>query len=133
MEHPRITINKKQQLLIQLLEESSSELSGQELHRALEEDGKSMGLATVYRHLRQLQQRGIVRSRNSPNGEVLYAPMSRDQHHLNCLNCGATENIDYCPLHSPEVPVNLNRGYKLLFHTLEFYGICKGCQSFGSE
>jgi Fur family ferric uptake transcriptional regulator len=133
MDQLRSTINKNQKLLIQLLEESSTELSGQDLHRALKEDGKSMGLATVYRHLRQLQQRGTVRSRHLPNGEVLYAPLGRDQHHLNCLNCGATEKLDFCPLHSLEVPKTVNRGFQLLFHTLEFYGICKDCQVSGED
>jgi Fur family ferric uptake transcriptional regulator len=133
MDQLRSTINKKQKLLIQLLEESSTELSGQELHRVLQEYGQGMGLATVYRHLRQLQQRGMLRSRHLPTGEVLYAPLARDQHHLNCLNCGATEQLDYCPLHSLEVPKTLDRGFQLLFHTLEFYGICKDCQVFGED
>ena len=69
-------INARQQVLLATLQASSDEMSGQQLHRSLEPD-QAMGLATVYRNLRQLQQRGLVRCRHLPNGEALYAPLER--------------------------------------------------------
>ena len=88
-----------------------------------------MGLATVYRHLRQLQQRGLVRCRHLPNGEVLYAPVARDRHHLTCVSCGETQQLSSCPLHSITIPADQQNGYELLFHTLEFYGLCAACSA----
>ena len=44
-------------------------MSGQQLHRSLASGPSSMGLATVYRNLRQLQQKGMVRCRHLPTGE----------------------------------------------------------------
>lgn len=41
-----------------------------------------MGLATVYPHLRSLQQQGRIRCRVLPTGEALYAPVERDRHHI---------------------------------------------------
>ena len=78
-------------------------MSGQQLHRSLEPE-QAMGLATVYRNLRQLQQRGLVRCRHLPNGEALYAPLERDRHHLTCVDCGKTQALDHCPIHDLEVP-----------------------------
>ena len=67
-----ITINSRQQALLDSLRGSGGEMSGQQLHRHLEQQSP-MGLATVYRNLRVLQQRGFVRCRHLPSGEALYA------------------------------------------------------------
>ena len=87
-----------------------------------------MGLATVYRNLRVLQQRGAVRCRHLPSGEALYAPMERDQHHLTCVDCGKTQLLNHCPIHDIDVPQKSVGDFDLLFHTLEFFGICTDCR-----
>ncbi|MGC6482234.1 MAG: Fur family transcriptional regulator [Synechococcus sp.] len=125
----QVELSGKQQTLMDLLEASDDERSGQQLHRALLQTDHSMGLATVYRHLRQLQQRGLVRCRHLPNGEVLYAPVARDRHHLTCVSCGATQTLSTCPLHTVSLPEDQQSGYTLLFHTLEFYGLCTACSA----
>ena len=79
-------LNARQQRLLTALKESTDEMSGQQLHKSLEGTPGAMGLATVYRNLRQLQQRGLVRCRHLPTGEALYAPVERDQHHLTCVD-----------------------------------------------
>ena len=129
MGRSQVAISGKQQRLVDLLQASDDELSGQQLHRALLDSDQSMGLATVYRHLRQLQQRGLVRCRHLPTGEVLYAPVERDRHHLTCVSCGQTQQLSTCPLHSISIPEDQQNGYQLLFHTLEFYGLCPVCSA----
>ena len=121
-------LNARQQRLLTALKESTDEMSGQQLHKSLEGTPGAMGLATVYRNLRQLQQRGLVRCRHLPTGEALYAPVERDQHHLTCVDCGRTEPLDACPIHDLVVPPKARADFVLLFHTLEFFGICSSCQ-----
>lgn len=128
MAGPQVDISDKQQRLIALLEANDDELSGQQLHRALLKADQAMGLATVYRHLRHLQQRGLVRCRQLPTGEALYAPVARDRHHLTCVSCGETQQLATCPLHSITIPADQQDGYEVLFHTLEFYGLCGRCR-----
>ena len=125
---PSTEINARQKVLLKNLQACGDEMSGQQLHRSLEPD-QAMGLATVYRNLRQLQQRGLVRCRHLPNGEVLYAPVARDRHHLTCVSCGETQQLSSCPLHSITIPADQQNGYELLFHTLEFYGLCAACSA----
>jgi Fur family ferric uptake transcriptional regulator len=87
-----------------------------------------MGLATVYRHLRQLQQRGLVRCRHLPSGEALYAPTERDEHHLTCVDCGTTMVLRHCPVHDLRLPGEDLDGFLPMYHTLEFYGLCSRCR-----
>ena len=118
----------RQQLLLEQLKRADRELSGQHLHALLRQGPQPMGLATVYRHLRQLQQRGLIRCRHLPSGEALFAPMERDEHHLTCVDCGATLVLEHCPMHNVKLHGDQADGFQLLFHTLEFFGLCSHCQ-----
>ena len=122
-------VNARQKQLLDALKTCRDEMSGQQLHRSLMGGPGAMGLATVYRNLRQLQQRGLVRCRHLPNGEALYAPVDRDRHHLTCVECGITRPLEHCPIHNLEVPPDARRDFVLLFHTLEFFGVCNSCRS----
>jgi Fur family ferric uptake transcriptional regulator len=118
----------RQQLLLEQLKLAERELSGQDLHALLRQGPQPMGLATVYRHLRQLQQRGLIRCRHLPSGEALFAPVERDEHHLTCVDCGATLVLEHCPMHNVALHGDQAEGFQLLFHTLEFFGLCSHCQ-----
>ena len=118
----------RQQRLLEALRSSGDEMSGQQLHRLLENGASAMGLATVYRNLRQLQQQGLVRCRHLPTGEALYAPIEQDRHHLTCVASGSTNALDRCPMHGLSSATEEQAGFQMVFHTLEFCGICSECQ-----
>ncbi|QPN59802.1 transcriptional repressor [Synechococcus sp. CBW1002] len=118
----------RQQGLLKELGRADAELSGQELHARLRGGPQAMGLATVYRHLRQLQQRGLVRCRHLPTGEALFAPTERDEHHLTCVDCGTSLVLHHCPVHGLALPDGDLAGFQPLFHTLEFFGLCRDCR-----
>ena len=120
-------LTKKQQQILDELNNCAHEVSGQQLHRTLIETSSNMGLTTVYRHLRTLQQKGLVRCRNLPTGEALYSPVNRDHHHLTCVDCGQTVVLKSCPIKNIELPKTQTKNFELLFHTLEFFGLCKSC------
>ena len=118
----------RQQLLLDQLRLADRELSGQDLYAQLRQGPQPMGLATVYRHLRQLQQRGLIRCRHLPSGEALFAPVERDEHHLTCVDCGTTLVLEHCPMHEVQLHGDHAEGFQMLFHTLEFFGLCHSCQ-----
>ena len=86
-----------------------------------------MGLTTVYRNLQILIKHGLIRSRHLPNGEVLYTPVNRDIHHLTCVQCGETSKLEGCPVKDIHAPKKTPRKFQLLFHTLEYFGLCQNC------
>ena len=123
----KIKISKRQEQILEILKNCDDELSGQELHRELIMGDKEMGLTTVYRNLQVLMKTGLIRSRHLPTGEVLYTPVERDIHHLTCVQCGETSKIDGCPVKDIHEPKQVNKKFQLLFHTLEFFGLCQNC------
>jgi len=127
MKKDKPEISKRQEQLLNQLKKCSDELSGQELHRQLHQSEKAMGLTTVYRNLQTLVKQGLIRSRHLPNGEVLYAPVERDIHHLTCVSCGETTPLKGCPVKTMDIPKKTDRKFELLFHTLEYFGLCQNC------
>ncbi len=120
-------ISKRQKQLLDELNKCADELSGQELYRSLHASEFSMGLTTVYRNLQVLVKQGLVRSRHLPTGEVLYAPVERDIHHLTCVSCGETKRLEGCPVQAMKTPKKISNQFELLFHTLEYFGLCHNC------
>ena len=125
-----VTLGPRQQALLTVLREADAELSGQELHERLKQGSQRHGLATVYRNLRLLQRSGLVRCRKLPNGESVYAPLERDDHHLTCVGCGQSEPLPICPVGTGGLGLTkvLLQGFKPLFHTFEIHGLCSSCQ-----
>jgi len=123
-------LGPRQQALLTVLREADAELTGQELHERLKQGSQRHGLATVYRNLRLLQRSGLVRCRKLPNGESVYAPLERDDHHLTCVSCGHSEPLPICPVASGSLGLSkvLLQGFKPLFHTFEIHGLCSSCQ-----
>ncbi len=120
-------MSPRQNQILEALGMCDDEVSGQELHRRLQQGESSMGLTTVYRNLQVLLKKGLVRSRNLPAGEVLYAPVDRDIHHLTCVDCGQSTRLKGCPVKDIKLPKNKDQKFELLFHTLEFFGLCEHC------
>ncbi len=127
MNRSKPEITKRQRQLLEELEKCVDELSGQELYRSLHASEFSMGLTTVYRNLQILVKQGLVRSRHLPTGEVLYAPVERDIHHLTCVSCGETTRLEGCPVKTMKTPKKISSKFELLFHTLEYFGLCQNC------
>ena len=123
---------RSQEQILQVLKQMAG-ASAQDLHMALRQRGHSMGLATVYRGLEALKLAGALKVRTLPGGEALYSLAQEDRHHLTCLRCGDSLPIDECPVHDLEERLHADHRFKVYYHTLEFFGLCAGCQGAGAN
>ena len=118
---------RSQHRILNLLATLNLAISAQDLYIELRNREQSMGLATVYRALEALKLEGVVQVRTLASGESLYSLVQRDQHHLTCLNCGASIPINECPVHQLETQLQDSHSFKIYYHTLEFFGLCDRC------
>ncbi len=119
---------RSQEKILQLLRQLDRAISAQELYIELRQQAQPMGLATVYRSLEALKLSGVVQARLLPNGETLYSLAQADKHHLTCLQCGKSVPINACPVHDLETQLRQSQHFEIYYHTLEFFGLCQGCQ-----
>ncbi|RCJ23899.1 transcriptional repressor [Nostoc sp. ATCC 43529] len=120
---------RSQERILNLLKTIKKGISAQDIYVELRNSNQGMGLATVYRSLEALKLEGMVQMRNLANGEALYSLTQQDKHHLTCLQCGTSIQINQCPVHNLEDQLEANHKFKIFYHTLEFFGLCSQCQS----
>ncbi|HHP7232112.1 MAG TPA: Fur family transcriptional regulator [Xenococcaceae cyanobacterium] len=119
---------RSQEKVLKILQSLKKAISAQELYIELKNSDYNMGLATVYRSLEALKLQGEVQVRILPNGESVYSSISRDRHHLTCINCHVSIPIEQCPVHELEKQLEQSHKFKVFYHTLEFFGLCDRCQ-----
>jgi Fur family ferric uptake transcriptional regulator len=119
---------RSQERILKLLTNLNRAISAQDLYLELRNRKQEMGLATVYRSLEALKLEGAVNVRTLASGESLYSYVTKDNHHLTCVNCGESIPFHECPVHDLENRLENSHHFKIYYHTLEFFGMCQKCQ-----
>lgn len=65
------------------------------LYEALRAENPSMSLATVYKNIATLKEKGIVIEVNVADGKMRYDIYSHPHIHLVCEQCGMIQDVDY--------------------------------------
>lgn len=103
-------------------------LSPQEVLDAAKAFVPSMGLATVYRHLKSLVDEGWLTVVELPgsNEPLRYEIAGLEHHHhFRCQTCDKVFDVPGCGVHAPHAP----KGFVVDKHELWLYGTCQTCQS----
>ena len=74
-------------------------------------------------------QKGLTKQIQLNEGKFRYELTSKpDHHHLICQKCGTIEDISDCAVGDLEKDIEKKKNFKIVSHSLEFYGMCKDCQ-----
>lgn len=119
----------QREVIIQVLQESNGPLSVREIHARASKLAGSIGIATVYRALKSLQDSGQIEAIMPLSRGTSYqcAPNTDHNHnHFQCRHCHRTFDLGV-------VPLRIKAGTKLAdgflieeYHTL-LQGLCPDC------
>lgn len=109
--------------------------SAQDVYAALRAAGDGTGLSTVYRHLQVLTETGEADVIHTPTGETTYRLCGearadgrlRHHHHLVCRECGTAVEVEGRAVEAWAAKVAQDAGFVDVDHTLEIFGVCRGC------
>ena len=103
-------------------------VSAQQLHLQINDEGGSIGLATVYRHLGALADRGDADTVSASSGQLFRACRrpGAHHHHLICETCGNAADIDP-PDEDWIRTAALAHGFTVTHHLIEVFGRCREC------
>lgn len=106
-------------------------VSAQQLHETLQESGSPVGLATVYRTLKRLEEAGEADALQSPDGENLFRSCvtTGHHHHLICRVCGTTRELSATVVEEWTQRVAKEHGFRDIEHIVDLFGVCEDCQS----
>ncbi len=117
-------------VLLWVLEANSTPLSVPQILAALARRGKTVNKTTVYRELNTLLERGMVRELQFGDLKKRYELTPENHHHhLVCTRCHRVEDVELPrDLDFQERQIEKQKKFKILNHTLEFFGICAVCR-----
>ena len=102
-------------------------LSIDELHELASSDLDSLGLRTVYRVVRKLQQAEeivIVSVPGSSDRYELASAAAKHHHHFHCVVCDRMFDVDGCP---GQMAAMVPSGFVLEHHEITLSGRCDAC------
>ncbi len=103
-------------------------VSAQALHTGLRDAGSSIGLATVYRALADLETEGEADALQQ-DGESIFRACTpgTHHHHLICRNCGLTVEIKADAVEQWARTVATEHGFTSPNHVVDVFGLCSEC------
>lgn len=119
---------KQRAAVREALGEQPGFVSAQALHGRLRERGSSIGLATVYRALADLETTGEADALRQ-DGESVYRACTpgRHHHHLICRDCGRTVEISADAVEDWAREVAAEHGFVRPAHVVDVFGTCAAC------
>jgi Fe2+ or Zn2+ uptake regulation protein len=96
----------------------------------IEKFAKTIDQATVYRTLKSLKEKNIIRQVDLRHNHAHYELADlAEHHHLICTHCGKIEDVNHRDGETMESAVLKKSKHFATIdqHALEFYGVCKAC------
>jgi Fur family ferric uptake transcriptional regulator len=89
-----------------------------------------VSLATVYRTLEHLREKGEAEVRIDDDGEAQYMVCEPHHHHHHaiCSKCGRVTDVDCSAMEQVTESLRTSHGFELDAHKIEFVGRCRECQ-----
>ena len=117
---------------LEVLEELAREtddVTAQQLWTRLRERDSGAGLATVYRTLALLSDRGVVDVLSHHGGEQCYRLCGdENHHHLLCERCHKVVEVSECGLDEWVAAAAKKHGFVATDHSVEIVGLCADCR-----
>ena len=122
---------KQRELIAQTFFRLNEHMTAEDMLHAVRKDDPKVGLATVYRTLKLLQECGLARCHHFDNGQPCFEPNidAHGQHdHLICTVCGAFVEFRNEDIHALQESVARQHHFRIIRQRMEIYGLCTDCQ-----
>lgn len=111
-----------------VIREGKGPLSIAEILERAADRAPGLGVATVYRTVRLLEESGEVHAVNLPGADARYEPADRGHHHhFQCRICDGVYDIHVCPVNLGRD--SLDKGFEVEEHEVTLYGVCASCNT----
>lgn len=83
--------------------------------------------STIYRIIDLFLEKGLFEKMINYKDEIYYTIKEEHNHYFICVKCHRREKINECPIDDIDNDYSINKGYKVLNHTVLINGICSEC------
>lgn len=130
IEGKKLRLTRQRELILEGFLAVEEHISAEELYRIVSKKDTSIGLATVYRTMNLLVDCGLAHELNFGDGQARYEHVFDHQHHdhLICNNCGKIVEFSSPMIEKLQEKISREKGFVVLNHKLELYGLCRDCK-----
>lgn len=124
-------LNANARAVLETLRGSASHPTAQEVYDEVRRVRPKIGLATVYRILRQLAEQGVIKVWGYGSESARYDARTHRHDHAFCTECGALLDVPVeieLPRESLEKAARAT-GMEVGSHEVRIYGRCTSCQA----
>ncbi|MFK7872568.1 MAG: Fur family transcriptional regulator [Oligoflexales bacterium] len=122
--------SSQRKVIVSYFLEVGTHVHAEDIHAAMRADGHVVGLATIYRALSLLKDAGLVQQYLFGDGKRVFEIFDPEEHHdhMICQDCGGVSEFHNEQIEKIQVDVANERGFKVVSHRHELYGVCQDCQ-----
>lgn len=118
---------RQHQAILDVLIAADRPLLAQEILTLASQRVPQLSVATVYRNLKALQDKGVIRSVVLPGQNPRYESSGRaHHHHFQCRHCERVFDLEACPGNLESLAP---RGFMVEDHEIILYGRCSDCSA----
>ena len=115
--------------VLEELRREPDDVTAQMLWRRLRDRGSQTGLATVYRALSLLNEKGVIDALSHHGTELCYRLCNdTHHHHMVCSSCHRVVEVEQCGLEPWLADVASRHDFVATEHKIEITGICGSCR-----
>jgi Fur family ferric uptake transcriptional regulator len=117
--------------IMNVLSATSQPLSAKEIGEQLRHEKLTANKTTIYRDLALFLKEGVITETGFGDDIRRYELTAKGHHHhLICRTCDKVEDVTLGrELEAEEERILKNKNFKILEHSLEFYGLCGTCRT----
>lgn len=124
-----LKLTRQRKIILEELQNVKSHPTADELFIMVRSRLPKVSLATVYRNLEIMSECGIIRKLESSGRQKRFDGTAELHNHIRCVECGRVDDLDITPVKQLDDISSPENGYQVLGYCLEFYGICRQCQT----
>lgn len=125
-----LKLTHQRELIAQLFL-NQDHITVEDLYNQVAKKDPSIGIITVYRTLKLLCQWELAQERHFGKGKTIYDNVAWKSHHdhLICTHCGRIIEFEHFQIEEFQEQVARQHNFRITFHKLELYGLCKSCEA----
>ncbi len=130
-----LRMTRQRQVILDTIRHLHTHPTADEVHLEVRKMLPRVSLATVYRNLEVLSEKGFIQKLELSGAQKRFDGTVEKHYHVRCTRCGRTDDLhlatdDASPLEAinglDEIAGEVS-GYKVENHRLEFLGVCPDC------
>jgi len=121
--------SRQKKVILRVLKGTTSHPTADWIYGQVKKEIPNISLGTVYRNLKMLRQEGEILELGLAGTLSRFDGKAQNHYHFRCEQCGRIFDVNEQMNEDINERVARKMGFKVSRHRLEFYGLCKDCQS----